>query len=266
MHNRYAAHGMCRHPNRVTAPGDNWTNYTNFVPCPTTQRALRHNLGGRNPEELYCSVVPYVAVIDWNLAPFCAGCELGTDNRTVNSAPAMYADFETKKNQWVYRGRLSEEETQAIQDDIDDLLEQHDDETLRGPYNNSYFVLRELLDQYTARWDAYVDRKVEDDRQRAQQQRQEDEMYRQAVQRSRSSASDEDDFAVEFEEEEGEASGSQASDSQASGSQSHSGSQPGSSSHSRHHGQQHGSSSRSSGKQSRTGMWTQFFGGKRRKR
>ncbi|KAG6356211.1 hypothetical protein INS49_015598 [Diaporthe citri] len=88
-------------------------------------------------------------------------------------------DFDTKKDQWEYRGRLSQQETQLIQENIETSRGQYEAETRRGPWNNSYWVLQENLYGYTAYWEDYVNNKLQAEQQETQR-RQEEEMYRQA--------------------------------------------------------------------------------------
>lgn len=177
----------------------------------------------------------------------------------------MMTDFDTKKNQWEYRGRLSQEETQLIQENINVLRGLYEAETTRGPWNNSYWVLSESLDKYTAYWEDYVKNKLEAEQQRARQM-QEEEMYRQARLGSRILAAAETPIYAPGQLTQLEASrvglpGDSEDDfptEEASGSQSHSGGQPGSSSQSHHHRQHHG-------KQKHDRLM-QFFGGKKRRK
>lgn len=180
--NRYTAHPICKHPNQNTPPGDDWSQHVEFVPCNDASLAARHVRDSH--EDPYCKHPPWQADADWNLDPFCSSCELGPDGESTNSAVLMYADFETRRDQWEYNGGLSAEETHAINDNIDELKSQYDSETDRGPHNNSYFLLQELLDRYIADWDGYVNSKLESEQQRAQE-REVDEAFRQARQESR---------------------------------------------------------------------------------
>lgn len=268
-HNRYPAHLFCKHPNQARPPGEDWTQDIELIPCEDAARAERH---ARRPEEVYCRYPPWKANIDPSLSPFCAQCEHGSHGDTTSSATFMMTDFDTKKDQWEYRGRLSQEETLLIQENIRVLRGQYEAETQRGPWNNSYWVLSENLDRYTAYWEDYVNTKLEAERQQAQQ-RQEDEMYRDARLDSRIADAMETVIynpgqLAQLEASRVDLPGDVYEDfpmEEASGSQSHSGGQPGSSSQSHHHGRQHGSSSQSSGKHKHDRL-VQFFGGKKRRK
>lgn len=206
-----------------------------------------------------------MADIDWLLTAFCAKCNDGSHSNTLTSATVMYKDFSTKLDEWVYRGRLSADETQAIETNMKDLIAQFDSEATRGPYNNSYWVLQGNLESYTAYWEEFVNRKLEDRRQR-EERRREDEMYRDALQASRLAAAMETQMYAPGQLAQLEASrvdlpGDSEDDfpaEEASSSRSHSGGHHGSSSHSSRHRHHHGSSSQS--------VMTQLFGGRRRRR
>lgn len=268
-HNRYTAHPLCGHPNQVTPLGENWTQYVDFEPCDNSARAARHARGRQ--EEIYCDKPQWVAMIDRNLDPFCAECEYRSDN--LSSATHMYSDFQTKLNQWVYKAGLSDDEMQQIKTDMDEKRNQVEHESTKGPYNRSCWVLQQNLRNYTARWENYVNRKLDIMRQQTQQ-RQEDEMYRDARQSSRLSDAMETYIYAPGQLAQLEASrvglpGDSEDDystGEASGSQSHSGRHHGSSSRSHHHGHHHGSSSGSSGRESKTDQMAQWFGGKRRRK
>lgn len=270
-HNRYAAHPLCGHPNQVTPLGEDWTHYAELVPCDNSARAARHARGRQ--EKIYCKKQPWVAIIDNNLDPFCYKCECGTHGDTLSSATHMWSDFQTKLDQWVYEAGLSDDETQQIKTHMDTLRNEVVTESTQGPYNQSYYVLQANWVNYTTQWENYVNRKLDAMRQQAQQ-RQEDEMYRDARQSSRLLDAMETYIYAPGQLEQLEASrvglsGDSEDDystGKASGSQSHSGRHHGSSSHSHHHRHHHGSSSGSSGGESKTDLMTQWFGGRRRRK
>lgn len=196
----------------------------------------------------------------------------------------MMTDFETKKNQWAYRGRLSQAETQLIQENIGELRHQYDLETQRGPWNNSYWVLGEKLHRYTVYWENYVNTKLEAERQKAQQaqreaqrqaqQRQEDEIYRDARLGNRISAAMETPIyapghLTQLEASRVDLPGDSEDDfpmEESSDSEDDSEDQAGPSSQSHHYRQHHGSSSQSSGKHHRPSRMARFFGGGKKRR
>ena len=224
--NRYTAHAVCKHPNQSTPPGDDWSQHIEFIPCDDAWLVARHARDSH--EEVYCRHPPWKADVDWNLSPFCASCEHGADGGVIKSAVIMYTDLETRRDQWEYNCGLSAEEIQTINEDITTLKRRYNSETERGPHNNSYFVLQELLDGYTAYWDEYVNNKLESERRQAQE-REVDEMFRNSRQESRVY----DAFETSIY-----APGTQAQ-LEASGSQSSSGGHQGSSSHSHNQSQEH---------------------------
>lgn len=250
MHNRYTAHAMCKHPNKITPPGDDWTNHTEIITCRPAQLAARHN-GGR-VEDYYCEPPSWEADIDFTLSPFCAGCDYGSHGDTISSATFIYTDFETKKDQWEHSGALSEEDLQRVQEDIDYWRGKFDTESLKGPFNNSYWRLWEDWHRYTAQWEDYVNKELEEKRKEAQQ-RLEDEMYNEARQGSRVAATMETSMYAPGQLSDLEASRVNLAAEEASGSQSRS------SGH-------HASSSRSSGRHNKPDRLTEIFGGRRRRK
>lgn len=258
IHNSYPAHSFCKHPNQALPPGEDWTQYVELIPCEESERAERH---ARRPEEVYCRHPPWRADTDESLSPFCAQCEHGSHGDTISSATFMWTDFETKKNQWEYRGRLSQQDIQLIQEHIETFRGMYEAETTRGPWNNSYWVLRDGLNAYTAHWEQYVNNKLEAERQQAQK-RQEEEMYREA--RLESSISDAMETVIYTPDQSAQLEalrmgfpGDADEDfplEEESGSQSQSSGQPGSSSRSHHH------------RQHKQGLWSEFFFGKKRRK
>lgn len=250
MHNRYTAHSMCKHPNKVTPPGEDWTKHTETIPCRPAELAARHERG--RVENFYCKPPSLEAVIDFTLSPFCAGCDYGSHGDTISSATYIYTDFETKKDQWEHSGALSEEDLQNIQQSIDYWRGQFDKESLKGPFNNSYWLLWENWHRYTADWGDYVNVKLEEKRQQAQQ-RLEDDMYSEARQGSRVAATMETSMYAPGQLSQLEESRANLAAEEASGSQSRSGGH-------------HGSSSRSSGRHNKPDRLTELFGGRRRRK
>lgn len=250
MHNRYTAHSMCKHPNKVTPPGEDWTQHTETIPCRPAELAARHER--RRVEDVYCKPPSWEAVIDFTLSPFCAGCDYGSHGDTISSATYLYTDFETKKDQWESSGALSEGDLQDIQQSIDHWRGRFDRESLKGPFNNSYWLLWEDWHRYTAHWGEYVNQKKEENRQQAQQML-EDEMYSEARQGSRVVATMETSMYAPGQLSQLEESRANLAAEEASGSQSRSGGH-------------HGSSSRSSGRHKKPDRLMDMFGGRRRRK
>lgn len=278
-HNRYPAHPFCKHPNQRRPPGEYWIHDVELIKCEAADLAARH--ARRRPEEVRCKHPPWLAEIDHSLSAFCAECEHGSHGDTISSATFMMTDFETKKNQWAYRGRLSQAETQLIQQNIEELRHQYDLETQRGPWNNSYWVLGEKLHRYTVYWENYVNNKLEAERQEAQQaqreaqqqaqQRQEAEMYRDIRLGNRISAAMETTIyapghLTQLEASRVDLPGDSEDDfpaEESSDSEDDFEDQAGPSSQSRDHRQHHGSSS---GRHHKPSRMARFFGGGKKRR
>lgn len=166
---------------------------------------------------------------------FCAECEktYAENGDRLWPATRIYGDFGVQRDRWEYTRCLDEGELQAIKRDWDAALHRFDAEANRGPYNNSYWTLRDALEEYTQRWDNYVKNKLE-----FQRQQSEERGWQEAYELARASNNLGDametsiyppGFSVQAE---------------ASSSQSHPGS---------HHGSSSGRSHRQSG-------WSQLFG------
>ncbi|POS81603.1 hypothetical protein DHEL01_v200041 [Diaporthe helianthi] len=171
------AHPFCKHPDKRYPEGDNWTNHIKFEPCEATNRANRHQ--GRWDERNVCPQPAWVADIDGDseqLDPFCPSCDntYGPNNERMWAASLVCADFTTKLDQWEYAGGLDGATVQRIQADMDAALERHRLAAEQGPYNNSYWVLVEELQRYSARWDAFVAAKKRAEEQAAEDKRTED--------------------------------------------------------------------------------------------
>jgi hypothetical protein len=164
-HDRYQAHAYCKHPYKIRAPGDDWTRHTVFEACRNAELAARHARGVES--DIVCDPPSWEALINPELYVYCDSCEntYAENGDRLWSATNMSADFETKRDQWQYVGVLNERELRLIKEHIYDARRRHEEETNRGPFNSSYWVLSGALQEYTEYWDAYVKAKVEEKRQ-----------------------------------------------------------------------------------------------------
>lgn len=244
---------MCKHPNQARPKGDLWTNHVLFEPCEAGELAAKHARDSR--EQVYCSEPECEPVIDDELPLFCASCD-DLAKKPMERASLMWADFKTKRDQWEYRGRLSPEQVQMIDDNMNQLRQQVLDVSNQGPYNNSYWTLQGLWSEYTEYWNEYVDNKLKDDRQLKAQQ-EDAKIYHAA----RFSSGIEDAMETMIY------APGQLRQLKESGSQSHSDGQPGSSSHSHHHrhrhGSSHGSSSHGSSSHGSSSKLSRWFSGRK---
>lgn len=251
-HDSYAAHKLCKHPDQVLPKDDLWTNHVLFEPCEAGELAARHARDSR--EQVYCSEPECEALIDDNLPSFCASCD-DVAKKPMERASFMWTDFETKRDQWEYKGGLSPEEVQMIEDHMVQLRQEILSVSRQGPYNQSYWTLKRLLGEYIKHWDSCVNNKLEDERQQKAQE-QEAKMY----QAARFSSGIEDAMETMIY------APGELRRLQESGSQSHSDGQSGSSSHSHHHrhrhGSSHGSSSHGSSSKSSSKL-SRWFSGRR---
>lgn len=127
----------------------------------------------RRDEDFLCPVLEWVADVNHDFPSVCLSCD--TPHRIngdrLDSATNLYMEFDTKSDSWVYRGRLSEEDTEVINQDMEAKRELYHKETDRGPNNISYGALGVLLEECTQKWDNFVDDKLEAERQQAKQNR-----------------------------------------------------------------------------------------------
>lgn len=171
---------------------------------------------------------------------FCADCEktYAENGDRLWPATRVYGDFGVQRDRWEYTRCLDEGELQAIKDDWDSALRRYDAVANQGPYNNSYWTLRDALRDYTRRWDNYVRNKLEVQRQQAEERADEEAWRLARASNNLEDAMETSIYTAGFSPQ-----------AEASSSQSHPGG---------HHGSSSGRSHRQSG-------WSQLFGGRRRR-
>ncbi|KAG8156999.1 hypothetical protein KVR01_013221 [Diaporthe batatas] len=151
---KYPAHRGCKHPDKITFVGRNWTELIEIELCRDAELASRHELGrgGR----VRCEDPGWQAEVDPDIDVWCVDCENEDDYEW--SAENMCGRFANELENWRAQGILDEQELGAVRRDIDRALRRHRDEANgpRGPYNNSYYVLQEALETFMAYWDQYI--------------------------------------------------------------------------------------------------------------
>ncbi|KAL1872745.1 hypothetical protein Daus18300_004291 [Diaporthe australafricana] len=121
--------------------------------------------------DFLCAVPAWVADVNHEFSPFCLDCDTSyrINGDRLDSASNLYLAFETKRDQWIYKGKLSEEDTEVINQDMEAKRGLFHDVTNGGPNNASYGALGALLEEYTERWDKFVNEKLEAKLQQARQ-------------------------------------------------------------------------------------------------
>lgn len=125
-----------------------------------------------------CDPPDWRAVVNPLLYGWCDACQ---DGDSEWSAANMRGRFEVERDKWQELDILDESELNSVQRDMDRARRRHTDEASgpAGPYNNSYYVLLDALETYTAYWDQYVKDK-KDAKARQKEERDLEEAWRQA--------------------------------------------------------------------------------------
>lgn len=143
------------HPDRRTPVGTDWTQQAVLELCEDAELARRHS---RRPDApVRCDEPDWQAEVDPLLYIWCDACR---DDDSEWSAENMLARFHVLSDKWQDLNMLDESELTSIQRDINRAVRDHEVATRGGAFNNSYWVLQDSLEKFTAFWDEHIADKI----------------------------------------------------------------------------------------------------------